>query len=188
MLSEKNRLFRIQWAKKFKYPKKQWAKTVFADEMSIWLSRGQIKMWTKSDRERFVPTTKHTPKINVWAAFSSMGTFPLCIFNQNMDSTLFLDILQGHLLAQAEVFHENDWQLVMDNDPKHTAIKVKHWLNSNVPKVLRWPSQSPDLNPIENVFGWLKQELTKQGPKTIPELKKILEATWSRLDSHFLKP
>ena len=52
-----------------------------------------------------------------------MGTFTLCIFNQNMDSTLFLDILQGHLLAQEDVFHGNDWQLVMDNDPKHTAIR-----------------------------------------------------------------
>ena len=188
MLSEKNRLYRVRWAKKFKYPKKQWAKTVFADEMSIWLSRGRMKMWTKFGRKRFVPTTKHTPKINVWAAFSSMGTFPLCIFTTNMDSSLFLDILQGHLLTQAEVFHENDWQLVMDNDPKHTATKVKHWLGTNLPKVLPWPSQSPDLNPIENLFGWVKQDLTKQGPKTISELRKMLEITWSKLDSNFLKP
>ncbi|KAI6649996.1 hypothetical protein LOD99_6360 [Oopsacas minuta] len=188
MLSETNRLYRIQWAKKFKYPKKQWAKTVFADEMSIWLSRGRMKMWTKSDQKRFVPTTKHTPKINVWAAFSSIGTFPLCIFTTNMDSSLFIDILQGHLLTQAEVFHGNDWQLVMDNDPKHTATKVKNWLSTMLPKVLPWPSQSPDLNPIENLFAWVKQELTKQGPKTISELKKMLEITWSRLDSNFLEP
>ena len=52
-----------------------------------------MKMWTKSGRKRFVPTTKHTSKINVWAAFSSIGTFPLCIFATNMDSSLFLDIL-----------------------------------------------------------------------------------------------
>ena len=59
-----------------------------------------------------------------------------------MDSTLFLDILQGHLLAQAYVFPENYWQLVIDNDPKNTAIKVKHWLSSKVPKVLPWPSKT----------------------------------------------
>ena len=72
MLSEKNRIYRISWAKKYKYPKKQWAQTIFLDEMSIWLSRGRIMMWTKSDKKRFAPTTKHVPKIHVWAGFSSL--------------------------------------------------------------------------------------------------------------------
>ena len=65
MVSEKNRLARVQWAKKHKCPKKAWYNTVYTDEMSIWLSRGRIKMWTKSDTKRTAPTTKHTPKINV---------------------------------------------------------------------------------------------------------------------------
>ena len=47
MLSEKNRLTRLSWAKKFKYPKKAWARTVFCDEMSIWLSRGKVKCGQK---------------------------------------------------------------------------------------------------------------------------------------------
>ena len=105
-------------------------------------------MWTKSNKKRFAPTTKHVHKIHAWAAFSSMDTFPLCICTQNMDSDLFLQIMEGHLIAQANVFHENNWRLVMDNDPKHTSRKVKVWLSQNVPKRIPWPSQSPDLNPI----------------------------------------
>ena len=129
MLSEKNRLARIKWAKKFRYPKKEWAKTVFVDEMSIWLSRGQVKVWTKKYKKIIAPTTKHVPKINVWAGFSSMATFPLCIFRENMDSNMFLDIMHGHLITQAKIFHDSDWRLVLDNDPKHTAIKVQEWLS-----------------------------------------------------------
>ncbi|KAI6655306.1 hypothetical protein LOD99_2141 [Oopsacas minuta] len=187
MISEKNRLARLQWAKKYKYPKKAWYQTVFIDEMSIWLARGRIKMWTKSGQKRIVSTTKHSLKINVWAGFSSMGTFPLCIFTENMNSQMFVDILEGHLLTQAEIFHRNEWRLVMDNDPKHTSKLVKTYLVQNIPNHLPWPSQSPDINPIENVFSWVKRELIKLAPRTISELRKMLEIVWEKITPEFLR-
>ena len=61
----------------------------------------------KIGQKRFAPTTKHVPKIHVWAGFSSMGTFPLCIFTENMNSDMFLQIIEGHLLTQA--CHESQW-------------------------------------------------------------------------------
>ena len=189
MLSEKNRIYRIKWAKKYRYPKKLWFQTIFLDEMSVWLSRGRIKIWTKSGKKkRLAPTTKHTPKIHVWAAFSSMGTLPLCISTQNMNSDLFIDILQTHLFAQAEVFHENQWRLVMDNNPKHTSIKVQKFLHEKIPIPIPWPSQSPDLNPIENLFSCVKFELMIKGPKTISALKKCLEEIWESIQTPFLRP
>ena len=184
LVSEKNRENRVKWARKNKYPKRLWNQTIFADEMSVWLSRGKIKMWTKSNKIRVVPTTKHVPKINVWAAFSSMGTFPFCIFTKNMNSVMFISILEGHLLRQADVFHQNEWRLAMDNDPKHTAKVTREFLAKNIPQPLPWPSQSPDLNPIENLFGWVKQELLKKGPRTVKELEII----WSHISPDFLQP
>ena len=57
-------------------------------------------------------------------------------------------------------------------------------------KVLKWPAHSPDLNPIENVWGLLAREVYSNGKQyfSVQELKDALNKDWKKLDEKSLKP
>ena len=66
-----------------------------------------------------------------------------------------------------------------DNDPKHKAKKVQTWLGNQPFQVLDWPIQSPDLNPIENMWALLKRRLNEKPPsKGVNELWERVSHIW----------
>ena len=109
------------------------------------------------------------------------------LFRENLTGALYSKILEWYLQSQAEVFHKNRWFLVEDNDPKHTSKVVKKFMEENMPnRLLDWPSQSPDMNPIENLFSWIKYQLNRlphRRPKSISSLNKI----WDGISPEFLE-
>ena len=78
------------------------------------------------------------------------GTGQLHRIKGTMDGAMYRQILGENLLPSDRALKMGrGWVFQHDNDPKHTAKATKEWLKKKHIKVLEWPSQSPDLNPIE---------------------------------------
>ncbi len=87
--------------------------------------------------------------------------------------------VQGYpgLKTFSRVLRTSDWAwrftFQQDNDAKHTAKITKEWLHNNSVTVIEWPSQSPDLNPIEHLWRDLKMAVHQRLPSNLTELERI---------------
>ncbi len=61
------------------------------------------------------------------------------------------------------------------------AKATKEWLKKKHIKVLEWPSQSPDLHPIENLWRELKVRVAKRQPRNLNDLERICKEEWDKI-------
>jgi hypothetical protein len=131
---------------------------------------------------------KHDKRVNVWGCFAANGVGDLFWIKGIMDAAAYHSILQRHLKPSINrLFPLQDCFFQQDNDPKHTAKLNKTYLANCVVPTLSWPSQSPDLNPIENLWSILGDKVKERCPQNEEQLFKVLHDAWNTLDVGLLQ-
>ena len=87
-----------------------------------------------------------------------------------------MDILKQHLktsVRKLKLGHK--WVFQMNNHPKHTSTVVAKRLKDNKVNIFEWPSQSPDLNPIEHLWSELKKRVQVRRPTNLTQLHQLCQ-------------
>ncbi len=125
---------------------------------------------------------KFPQSVMIWAAMSSAGVGPLCFLKSTVNAAIYQEILEHFMLPSADKLHgDADFIFQQDLAPSHTAKGTKSWFNDHGLTVLDWPANSPDLNPIENLWGIVKRKMRDTRSNNADELKATVKETWASI-------
>ncbi|KAL0162070.1 hypothetical protein M9458_041466, partial [Cirrhinus mrigala] len=116
--------------------------------------------------------------IMIWGALSFDGKMELWVVQGRQTATCYVDMLQqASLLTEGPRPCCNDWAFQQDN----AAVYDAHLTKENNIALLDHPACSPDLNPIENVWGWMAREVYKIicQFQTVDALQAAIFSTWT---------
>uniref|UniRef100_A0A9J8AJZ0 Tc1-like transposase DDE domain-containing protein n=1 Tax=Cyprinus carpio carpio TaxID=630221 RepID=A0A9J8AJZ0_CYPCA len=186
-LQKKNIRDRLIFCRKYsEWTAEDWGKVIFSDEAPFRLFGASGKRLVRRRKgERYhqscvMPTVKHPDTIHVWGCFSSKAVGSLTILPKNtaMNKVWYQNTLQQQLLPTTQQqFGEEQCIFQHDGALCYKAKVITKWLGDQ--NVLGpWPGNSPDLNPIENLWSILKRRVDKQKPTNSDKLQEVIMKEW----------
>ena len=181
LLNKQHRQRRVRWAREMK--NYDWNLVMVIDETMIRLHTSRKFSWQRPGERRIARTVKFSLKVNVWGCFSEQGFRRICCFTRDLNSKFLCNHIYRNVLLPFARYHfaRSPWFLLEDNDPKHRSNYTSAWKSAHRTVRLPWPSMSPDMNPIENLWSILKTKVTYRRPHTIKDLIIAINKEWNNL-------
>lgn len=199
-LSEKQKTARKEFAAEFcqKVDEKTLnsRKIIFSDEAHFWLdgyvNKQNSRVWGSERPEALLTRPLHPKKTSVWCAINDRGIIgPKFIRNKTIDAKVYGEILDDYLPKAHKKGLVKDYTFQQDGSTSHTIVynlnKLKSTYGDRViskkfPQKcgggMEWPANSPDITPMDFfVWGYTKDKVYKDRPKTLEELETKIERT-----------
>src|SRR6218665_1513615 len=156
--------------------------------------------WSKNNLNRLIRQIlegrKHfTQSVMVSVAVSNFGkAAPFFVTpNAKVNSVYYYDEVLGRgLLPVMRLKSGNDFVFQQDGAPAHRSRNTVGSLNSNVPEFIEphtcnWPSNSPDLNPVDySIWGALQQRVYRERRVNVEHLKHVIIRCWTSISQELI--
>ena len=194
-----NRKKRIAWAKEHKdWTASDWKKVLFTDESKVEIFNARRRRHVRRrDGERMLPacvapTVKHGGgSVMVWGCFGGGCVGDLIRIEGRMDARYYHKVLVRHAVPSGKRLLGRGFIFQQDKDPKHMSRICSYYLRSKESKkelkIMTWPPQSPDCNPIELLWDHLDRAVRDRTTSSADNLWAILTTEWASLSQTILE-
>jgi transposase len=191
-ISRKQALKRFNFARKYRWwGTQQWKVVLWSDEATFETEkRGRIWITRRPKEKRCNTCIKSVyqsgrTSVMIWGAVGWDWKSPLVFLEKGegrkgVCSQVYLEqVLEGVIFPYYDSLskkRKEEFIFMEDGSKVHKGKARLPKLNKGIGG-FDWPPSSPDLNPIEKVWRWMKHEITKMAkpPTTIGALKKVLQ-------------
>lgn len=188
-LKPKHKTARLRFAEKYRFWDEEWRSVVFSDEKKFNLDGpdGLDKYWSSKESPAVMRQRRNFGggSLMVWAGMNYRGTTPICFVSTKMDSDYYIRLLEEVLITFGEDVCVPEFIFQQDNAAIHRSKKTLKFLEDRNIPLLDWPAISPDLNPIENLWGTLSTKVYQHGRQfhSVKDLKAAIQEEWRKIDA-----
>lgn len=184
---------RLRFARNKMHWVKEWHKVIFSDEKKFNLDGpdGYSYYFHDLRKDEIILSRRRNDAgaVMVWGAISYNGPVDLVVIQGRQNSKSYISLLENEKCKFRSITGDKNFVFQHDNASIHRAHDVREWFRQHNIDVLDWPSLSPDLNIVENVWGWLSREVYKNGKQynNKQELENGIQKCWSKLPIKYIK-
>lgn len=194
ILCEDNILKRLEFADSHIHWTHEWRKVIFSDEKKFNLDGpdGLSYYWHDLKHlERIFSTHQSgSGSVMIWGAIGYLKKAFLEFVDTRMNATKYQEMVAPLFPAWGYEMAVPRWELQQDNAPIHVARStLECFRERNIKLFKEWPSRSPDMNIIENVWGHLARKVYENGRQYANklELKDAIVSAWNGLDHDYIR-